>query len=258
MITYKKYSTLQGFTLVEVIVVATILVILTSIGFYNYTKNIATARDSVRVTDLWSLSSELSLYKRERGAYPFPGDRFFLQNGTTPIAMQGRMNRDVALTTASDLPLDPRIDVPYFYSTTINRQEYQLATSMENGENPFTHLVGDYRSVAKNLLPNILIASENNGAVDITTSQNQSLFLFHRDFHNLPYDFNSWTPVSDGSNLATLIADSAADYWQNTDYRSCWEIELAAKNITQTWNSDTYQILDENGVLVDEVCDWIL
>jgi prepilin-type N-terminal cleavage/methylation domain-containing protein len=56
----------SGFTLIEIVVSATILVILTSIGFYSYTKNIADARDSARVTDISALESQLSLYKRER------------------------------------------------------------------------------------------------------------------------------------------------------------------------------------------------
>jgi len=56
----------QGFTLVELVVAATILVILTSIGFYSYTKNISDARDSSRIANLSALSSQLSLYKQQR------------------------------------------------------------------------------------------------------------------------------------------------------------------------------------------------
>ncbi len=62
----KYISRPTGFTLVEIIVAATILVILTSIGFYAYTNNIADARDGVRKTDIASLESALNLYKREK------------------------------------------------------------------------------------------------------------------------------------------------------------------------------------------------
>lgn len=256
MKSYQKYSQRNAFTLVELVVAATILIILTSIWFYNYTQSIAGARDSVRATDLWALSSQLSLYKRERWAYPFPGDRFSLLNGTSEIVFQWRMDKTVALSTASNLPLDPELDIPYFYSVTRNRQEYQLAASIENNWDPFTHLLWDYKSIAREILPNIIIARENLWNIDIRVTDN--LFLFHNDFHNLPYDFQTGAPSSDGSSLATLIADSSADYWQNTDYRNCDEIELSWKNITSTGSIDTYQILSSTWTLVPEDCNWVL
>jgi hypothetical protein len=77
------------------------------------------------------------------------------------------MNRSVSLSTATSLPLDPELDIPYFYATTKNRQEYQLAASMENSDNPFTHLVGDYKSVSKQVLPNILLATSGNIDMEI-------------------------------------------------------------------------------------------
>jgi type II secretory pathway pseudopilin PulG len=80
MIKISQKKQTAAFTLIEIVVSATILVILTSIGFYSYTKNISSARDSARLTDLSALESQLSLYKRERGAYPFPGDYFNILN----------------------------------------------------------------------------------------------------------------------------------------------------------------------------------
>lgn len=56
----------KAFTLIELVVTATILVILTSIGFYSYTQNISDARDGRRKTDLSALSSQLNLYKKQR------------------------------------------------------------------------------------------------------------------------------------------------------------------------------------------------
>lgn len=52
------------------------------------------------------------------------------------------MNNNVALTTSSGkLPVDPELGIPYKYSTTKNRQEYQIGATSENSENPFTLLV---------------------------------------------------------------------------------------------------------------------
>lgn len=254
---YNKIS--RGFTLVEIVVTTTILVILTSIWFYSYTKSIWDARDSARITDISALWSQLSLYKRERGAYPFPGDRFNLLNGSVVVAYQWKMNTKVSLTTANtSLPLDPDLEIPYFYSTTRNRQEYQIAATAENSESPYTLLQWDYRSISKNILPNIVLALDTTSDTDISLLANKSLFLFHKGFNTLPYDFGSGDPYSDGTTLTWMLNNAGNDYWQNTDFRSCNEIELAGKNITATWSIDEYQILDSNWILQDTNCSWIL
>jgi prepilin-type N-terminal cleavage/methylation domain-containing protein len=61
-----------GFTLVELIVVITILAILGTIAFISlsgYSKN---ARDSDRVADINSISKSLELYITKAGTYPVP------------------------------------------------------------------------------------------------------------------------------------------------------------------------------------------
>lgn len=254
-----SWNTTSAFTLVELIVAASILAILTTIWFYNYTGNIASARDSVRQTDISKLSSELKLYKRQRWAYPMPWDNFEIRNGTGAVnAYQWRMNNNVSLTTADSLPRDPELDIPYFYSVTRNKQEYQLAASIENDGNPYAYLVWDYKSVAKNVLPNIMIASNATVPIDITTTSNQRLFIFHKWIHNLPYDFETGEAFSDGTDLSDLLLAASDTFWQNSDYRSCVEINTTWKNITLTGSTDTYQILNSSWVLVDETCDGIL
>ena len=250
-----------AFTLIEIVVSATILVILTSIGFYSYTKNIGDARDSARVTDISALQSQLSLYKRERWAYPFPGDYFNIMNRWETVALQGKMNKLVSLFTATSLPLDPELDIPYFYATTSNRQEYQLAASMENSDNPFTHLVGDYKSVSSQVLPNLLLALEATTDTEINNAEtwtdgdtNRDLFLFHNWYHTLPYDFLTGAPYNDGSDFDILLSDGLADFWQNSDYRSCEEISTAEKRITPDGDQDEYQILSNTWSLISVDC----
>ncbi len=248
-----------GFTLVELIVAASILAILTTIGFYSYTWNIASARDSVRQTHISKISSELKLYKRQRWAYPVPWDNFELRNGSTAVVgYQWYMNNKVSLSTADSLSLDPELDLPYSYSVTRTKQEYQLAASMENDWSPYAYVAWDYRSIARNLLPNILLAIESNTPVDISTGANQQLYIFHKGIHNLPYDFETGLPYSDGTSLSQLLIDSSEEFWQNSDYRNCNEINLAGKNVTQTWSTDTYQTLNSSWVLTDTSCDGIL
>lgn len=244
-----------AFTLVELIVTITILVLLTSIGFYSYVQNLSDARDGVRKSDISTLSAQLSSYKKERGAYPLPWNSFEIQNRGATIALQWQMNIDVILSNAERLPLDPNMDMPYSYSTTINRQEYQLAATLENSDNPKALLVWDYSSVSRNLFPTLILALPNGPRDMIITPANRDYYIFDKNIHNLPYDFDTWTPVSDGTTLAELINEAIwNDYWQNSDFISCNEIARAGKRITPDGQTDQYQVRSLTWVLVNQDC----
>ena len=255
MVTSNKFA----FTLIELVVTATILVILTSIGFYSYTQNISDARDGARKTDISTLASQLNLYKRERWAYPNPWDSFEIRNRGYTVGYQGYMNQKVTLSTAERLPLDPELDTPYIYSVTRNKQEFQVSATLENNESPFAFLQWDYKSIAKNILPNIVLALQTTSPVEInqvvgTGATNRNFFVFHNGFHNISYDFINGIPQSDGTLFTTLLSDAANDYWQNSDFRSCSEIFTAGKWITPSASTDEYQILSSTWVLVNTGC----
>lgn len=249
----------KGFTLVELIVSTTILAVLTTIGFYTYTQYISDARDGVRKTDLLTLNSELSLYKKQRWAYPFPWDYFEIHNRWQAVVYQWFMNQKVSLSTADSIPLDPELQIPYMYSTTKNRQEHQLALSLYNNDIPYALIEGSYKSVSKDVLPNILLATGSTSSIEINNavgawSTNRTFFIFNKWTHNLPYSFESWLPTSDGTSFTNLLAEVADDFWQNSDYRSCSEVDTAGKNITYTGSSDEYQLLNTTGALIDTSC----
>jgi hypothetical protein len=83
---------------------------------------------------------------------------------------------------------------------------------------------------------------------------NRNLFLFHNGYHTLPYDFVSGDAYSDGSDFDTLLSDGSEDFWQNSDYRSCEEITIAAKRITPDGVEDEYQILTNTWFLDTVTC----
>lgn len=249
-----------AFTLVEIIVATAILITLSTIGFYNYTQNIADARDGVRKTDLLSLQSELNLYKRESGAYPIAWDNFEIRNRGLAVANQGYLNTKVALSSRNTLPMDPKLEIPYIYATTSNRQEFQLAATLENNVNSTALLIGDYKTVSKNVLPNIILAIKWTTPVEINTASggttNRNKFIFDTLRHNLPYTFTDGNPYSDGTSFTTLLAEVSSTFWQNSDYMSCLEIDVAGKSITPRNNvtSDEYQILTNSGTLTNTGC----
>lgn len=63
----------KGFTLIELVVVASIIALLAGAGIFSYTQFNIQARDAKRKTDLELVRSALELYKSSNGAYPLFG-----------------------------------------------------------------------------------------------------------------------------------------------------------------------------------------
>jgi prepilin-type N-terminal cleavage/methylation domain-containing protein len=62
----------NGFTLVELIVVITILIILSTIGFFNYKNYVLHSRDTVRISDITNMKSALEYTYLEINKFPVP------------------------------------------------------------------------------------------------------------------------------------------------------------------------------------------
>jgi prepilin-type N-terminal cleavage/methylation domain-containing protein len=78
-----------GFTLVELIVVITILAILGTIGFIQLGGFAGSARDSVRISNLQALKKGLDLSQIQTGVYPLPESSVNITASGTIIGYQG-------------------------------------------------------------------------------------------------------------------------------------------------------------------------
>lgn len=250
----KKKNYTSAFTLVELVVVATILVILTSLGFYSYVWNLQDSRDSARLADIAKLSSALSLSQQKKWALPIPGDNFDLTATGTTLAIQGTLNENVGLDTIDELVLDPKLKTPYTYSITANKQEFQVAGTLENSDNPRSIVKWKYKTVSINLLPTLVLAVNGTTDMEITSIANRNLFVFDGGTHNVVYTF-SWNngAKSDGTSFENLLNDPLIDFYQNSDFRNCTEIREAGKSLGD-WE---YQIRDTDGVLTGTWCIWM-
>lgn len=226
-----------GFTLVELVVVITILAILSTVWFVYFSDNITSARDSKRLTDISTIETALRSYKQKRGSLPLPWNSFNILNSWSWVAIQWKLDKNVRLSTLDTLPVDPKLNIWYSYSITAKKQEFELGATFEAQEPPKAIVSWDYKSVSKNVLPSILLAHDswdieiNSGST--LWAENRKLFIFNEVIYNLPYTFD-WTgePYSQWVDFDDLILKAEENnYWQNSDFMSCEEIYNANKSI---------------------------
>jgi len=241
----------KWFTFVELIIASVILIILISLWFFNYSKYINISRDSERKTNIANISAGLKSYKQNKGIIPLPWDYFTLTNSWTEVGKQWKLNKQVSLSELNNLPLDPSLKIPYLYSITKNRQEFQIATTLENKGKAIAFVDGNFKSISKNILPSLLIAYNGINSVDISINPYKNMFILDGIGNNLPYSLENAQPInSSWTLLSSLLNNPNTKLWQNTDYRSCQEICNAGKSI---WDGE-YQILTETGGLVNVNC----
>jgi len=233
---------IKAFTFVELIVSTIIIVLLSTIWFYSYVWYLTDARDSERIADSWVLQSALKSYKQDRWAYPLPWDYYNITNSWLIVAYQWEMSKKVALSNLDKLPFDPTTKAAYKYSNTTNRQEYQIAATLENWDFPIAFLAWDYHTVSKNVLPTIMLAISSGAWTNIeihdwvlwSWTTNRQKFILDK-WENLPYDIKApFEPVYwyEWLELWTNIINSwKVEFWQNSDFRNCAEIDEAWKSI---------------------------
>jgi prepilin-type N-terminal cleavage/methylation domain-containing protein len=256
-----KHKNIKAFTFIELIIVMVIIVILSWIWFSSYIWYISNARDSQRKSDLLQISSSLKLYKQKRWFFWFPWDYFNLTYDSNIVANQGFLNTSVHIDSIEKLPLDPKTSWYYSYSITQNKQEFLVATTLENEKFNTALVSWNYKSVSKNILPTILIATWAITWTNVEIKDwniNRNLFIFDQQGHNVPYTFiNDYAPESDWINFNDLLIEAENNnfFWQNTDYRNCIEIEEAWKLIIPLdSNPFEYQIISNTWALVNTWC----
>ncbi len=124
----------EWFTLVELIVVITILAILWTIAFISLQWYSANSRDSVRISDTSNMKTALELFHLDAGKYPLPDNYGTAQYIWDTLFYQGTFWTNVLQSVSrnmSEVPTDPLTEQEYIYSVSVNKNELEILSLME-------------------------------------------------------------------------------------------------------------------------------
>lgn len=126
----------KGFTLIELIVVMTILSILGTIAFISLQWYASNARDSVRISDISLIKKALELFNIKTSIYPIPSDPLKTVTYSWAITFYEGTFGESAFRQVESINKnlkDPLYEsVFYTYSITNNKKQYQIGYITEN------------------------------------------------------------------------------------------------------------------------------
>jgi len=124
----------NAFTLVELIVVITILAILWTIAFISLQWYSKDARDSIRISDISNIKTSLELFHLDSWKYPLPDDNQIVDYGTEILWYQWEFWTSVISSLSrsmSEVPTDPLTDKKYIFSVANNKNEFEILSLLE-------------------------------------------------------------------------------------------------------------------------------
>ncbi|MDD3145260.1 MAG: prepilin-type N-terminal cleavage/methylation domain-containing protein [Candidatus Gracilibacteria bacterium] len=169
----------RAFTLVELIVVITILSILGTIAFVSYGLYTSNARDSVRISDIENINKSLNIFNIEHGFFPEPDGPHFISYSGSIAWTQGYFGEDLLRKTQklSKVPVDPLTGSNYAYSVTNNKKEVQFASILENHESVgFSNIFGGGTAAPGKELGTAYVRGNYNGKF-VKVSTGSTVFI---------------------------------------------------------------------------------
>ena len=230
----KKTISLFWFTLVELIVVITIVTILSTVAYLYFDGNVWTSRDSKRISDLGEIEKALEVYQTKKWSFPAPSHATNITYSGSYVAWtQGTFWSDtnkIIRVFWNDYPVDPLFQNEYTYSVTNDGQEFQLAALRENLEEEddlgelvswllmpsvyadsiqTAYMVWNYNGFMVKVSDSVgieyFIATPSIIATDISDSDVINIIqdekLVYNEFFNIPHSYSWFLPVDGWFNF---------------------------------------------------------
>lgn len=117
-------SSRKAFTLVEILVVTTIISLLVSFVAVSYASVSKSARDARRKTDVETIRAAIEQYRSNNGTYPVAPSLFTTCNNQGPIS-------DASGTYLAAVPQDPKHTLEQYYCWA-TASDYTIGAWLEN------------------------------------------------------------------------------------------------------------------------------
>jgi prepilin-type N-terminal cleavage/methylation domain-containing protein len=155
----------KAFTLVELLVTITIVSVLATIAFISFQWYRVSARDSVRLSDIWVLNNTLNYYHANNQKLPEPSELYDVTYSWAIVWSQWIFWQSMlkSVQNMSQIPTDPLTGLPYTYSVLKNKQEYQIAWILEWNQTSFINTA---------ITPQAYVADSNNAKALIKWNYN--------------------------------------------------------------------------------------
>lgn len=227
------------FTLVELIVVITILAILWTIAFISFQWYTQNSRDSKRIADINSLKTSLEITSLNTWKYPLPDNYYPTTYSWANVWNQWTIWEKVVtnLREIIKIPVDPLSDIEYTYSVLNTNLEYEIWTIMES-DNPIVllnktfadtnitskaYITWNYNWILAKVstwtttyvlaVPSI-ISSEVWDILDIITQKK----LVYNNYWVLPASYINWPYINDFPDWDIVNVSSIIVYsWDTND-----------------------------------------
>jgi type II secretory pathway pseudopilin PulG len=257
-----------GFTIVELVVVATILAILWAVWFSAYTWYLDWARDSNRIVELWSIRSWLQKYNINNGELPMPTDYVTVQDGVDIVWYQWYASQTIL--DSIDLQkwwTDPKDGTYYTYYLSETRNHFQLLWFLEEEDSEnianITNVTNaiDYSARYPTITwesLGIMIGTWNDKNIpiqeldEILTTSNGILDIWGTSVEYTALISDDYTVTWDNSKLwvVAALARSGGQIWRNCK-------ELLEGNSGLLWKNGAYVINPNWEELLEVYCDMI-
>lgn len=248
---------LRAFTLVELIVVITIVWILSTVGFVSYSGYLTGARDSNRISQLTKLSDSLQVYSASK-TLPLPDDKIDITASwsSNVIAYQWEVWVDVLETIDyTNGWKDPKDDTYYTYYLTKDRNSLQLMALMEEQQSTAFDLTASTNAVNyEERYPKVY----GRKLWVLTYNDTANLDLLNTPANEISANAAWLDIVNTGINYTAHISDDTNEKITGTGSSiMAANPKASCKRIKQTgsaWDNGTYTISPE-GVDFQVYCD---